>query len=284
MKTDFGFESRHLEVEGRGVMVDCYGETGPAVVLLHGIPGWRGTWSSVAMLLADRYRVFVPDLQGFGQSQDPSGDIHARGQAQMIVGLLNKLDLKRVNLVGFDFGGPVALHVYRRGPMRIVSLTLCNTNLLSDTPIPGPLKLAPVPVLGRLIFKVLMGYTGQSLLWLVAVRNKAAFPRKQFMEYLHWPRGVRWTQEIFYRSMRDLAGLYREVQETLTQLKVPCLVIWADRDPFFPVAVGERIAELAGAKLVVIEKCGHFVPEEYPLQFAELLGQVLGGEVQPLSV
>ena len=50
----------------------AYHETGPAdaasVVLLHGWPGDSHDYRAVVPLLANRYRVIVPDLRGFGAS------------------------------------------------------------------------------------------------------------------------------------------------------------------------------------------------------------------------
>ena len=133
-------QTHRLEVGGHDVSVDGYGSAGPAV-LLHGIPGWRGTWKSVAPFLAQEFQVYAPDLLGFGESDDPVGDFHAKGQAKMLLGLMNELNLAQAHLVGFDFGGPVALHLYKLAPQRIRSLTLSNTNLLVQRGINKPAVL-----------------------------------------------------------------------------------------------------------------------------------------------
>lgn len=45
------------------------GGEGPPVVFLHGIPGSALTWETVATWMQEQYRVIVPDLRGFGQSE-----------------------------------------------------------------------------------------------------------------------------------------------------------------------------------------------------------------------
>ena len=246
-------------------------------MLLHGIPGWRGTWSTVAAWLAPHCQVIAPDLLGFGDSDDPlSTDFHARAKAEMIARMLAMLEVPRVHLVGFDFGGPVALTVYRTQPERVLSLSLAATNAFTDTPIPGPLKLAPIPVLGPLLFHLLFGRLRLSLMWWGATGDRAAFPYRAYREGLRWPRGVSWTRRIFLASMQNLPGLYREVEDTLAQVRVPSLVLWGDRDPFFPVSVGRRTADaIPGARFEVFPGCGHFVPEERPREFAPHVLSVL---------
>ena len=50
------------------VEVDCAGDSGPAVLLVHGLGGSRRTWDCLVPLLTARARVFVPDLRGCGAS------------------------------------------------------------------------------------------------------------------------------------------------------------------------------------------------------------------------
>ncbi len=146
--------------------------------------------------------------------------------------------------------------------------------MFTDTRIPGPLRLASVPVLGPLVFRAAFGRAGLSLLWRFAVKDRAAFPYARYREMLRWPRGVAWTRRIFLASMQDLPARYRDVEDTVSRVSVPGVVLWGDADPFFPVAVGERTAAARRARLIVLEGCGHFVPEERPDAVAVELAKV----------
>lgn len=246
----------------------------PTVLLLHGIPGWRGTWHAAGAILAQSCNVIVPDLLGFGNSAEPAKGCHAEGQASALAALLDSLDLKSVHVAGFDYGGPVALCLLRRHPKRIETLTLLATNAFRDTPIPPPLKIAKVPMLGEAAFRVIMGKTGLSMMWFAAVRDKKAFPRDRYRQALEFPAGVRWTRQIFINSLRHLDALYRPIEESLSSITVPTTVIWGDADPFFPVSVGKRTtAAIPGARYLEFTQCGHFVPEEQPSQVASAISQ-----------
>lgn len=70
-------------------------------------------------------------------------------------------------------------------------------------------------------------------------------------------------------SLRQLAELYRPVEDALGAISVPTLVGWGDHDPFFPVEQGRRTAEaVPGAELRLYEGAGHFLPEERPEELA----------------
>lgn len=253
---------------------DRYGEAGPTVVLLHGIPGSRKTFAEVGERLGKTCRVLVPDLLGFGDSPDAPAHYHAEEHAEVVVRFLGKLGVEDVHLVGFDFGGPTAIRVAAKLGERVRSLTLAATNMFPDTPIPPPLRLAKVPVLGWLFFRLAFGKLGLAAMWLAAVADRAAFPFERYRIALRG-HGARTTRRIFLRSMRDLPGLYAEVERLGRSLGLPSLVLWGDRDPFFPTAVGERTAKALGAELHVLRGCGHFVPEERPAATADAIAELI---------
>lgn len=259
--------------------VDLWGDpTAPPFVLLHGIPGWRGTWSTVASRLATRAYVVAPDLAGFGESAGPPAPLHAADQAQLVVQLIRTLGLAPVHLVGFDFGGPTAVMVCRAAPELVASLTLAATNVLMDTRIPMPLQLVRLPGAGDLFARLLFGRFGLTILWFTAVARRQRFRLTEYRRMLRFAQGVTSTRRIFQASLRDLPGLYGPVHAALGGIRTRCTVLWGDRDPFFPTAVGERTAaRIRGAKFVQLNGCGHFLPNEDPEGFA----QTVLGALQP---
>jgi pimeloyl-ACP methyl ester carboxylesterase len=250
---------------GVSLVADLRGCTGPPVLLLHGIPGSRRSWRYVIERLGETCRVVAPDLLGFGDSSDPPGDFHAAGQADGLARLLDALGISRAHVVGFDFGGPVALMLYRLAPQRFLSLTLAATNVFTDTPIPAPLRLAAVPVLGDALFHALCSWPGTATLWLAAVRDKTALSWPEFVREIPSRRSRRSTRRIFLDSLRNLSTRYGMIEATLPNIACSCTVLWGDGDPFFPVSVGQRTAaQIPGARFRLLPYCGHFIPEERP--------------------
>lgn len=250
----------------------------PPVILLHGIPGWRGTWRPVAQLLATCAHIVAPDLAGFGESSAAPAKFHAADHARLIVALIRTLGLRRVHLVGFDFGGPTAVMVCAQAADLIATLTLAATNVLTDTGIPLPLQLVRPPVVGDVFARLLFGRTGLSMMWFAAVARRDRFSLADYRAILRFPQGITSTRRLFQASLRDLPGLYGPVHAALSGIPVPCTVVWGDRDPFFPTAVGERTAaHIPGARFVQLKGCGHFLPAEDPGGFARVVEELVSG-------
>jgi pimeloyl-ACP methyl ester carboxylesterase len=171
-----------------------------------------------------------------------------------------------VYLAGHDFGGPVALTLVRLFPeLNVKGLVLSATNVFTDTYVPPPLRMARIPLLGTIFFKVMVGNRiGARMLYMAAtVQNKEASWEK-FEQHLT-PSALDLTRRTFQRSLTDLESNYQAVEDLLGRLVTPTLVLWEADDPFFGTPIGERTHRaIHGAELKVYERTGHFVPEERP--------------------
>jgi pimeloyl-ACP methyl ester carboxylesterase len=253
------------------------GGTGAPILFLHGFPGSAFSWEAAALTLIEkypgRYRAIIPDLLGFGESDSAGNDLYMEGQAHAIAGLLKHLRISDLYLAAHDFGGPVALTLLRLHPeFKIRKLMISSTNLFTDTPIPFPLRSASVPVLGDMVYGAMAGTPfGFRMMYQFAAINKNAATWRDFSRHIT-PHGMSSTAKIFKHSLADLPGNYRPIEEFASQLKIPTLILWGDRDPFFPVSVAKRSeATIPNAALKVYTQTGHFVPEERATDVADEL-------------
>ena len=244
---------------------------GPAVVLLHGIPGGAVTWQSVADALMVDHDVVVPDLLGFGASDRPSGldELHVEAQAVALLALLHELELPSVVLVGHDFGAPTAVTVARLAPARVAGLGILSGNFFTDTPIPFPLSTITWPALGAFAEHLLAGGIAQRML----LRAAVGVPKVELDTGAHLgdARQRRAVRLLLAGSLRRLGTLYAPVEEHLGRLTVPRFVAWGDRDPLFPIVEGERAADALRVPLIRLTGAGHFLPQERPIDVIRLV-------------
>jgi pimeloyl-ACP methyl ester carboxylesterase len=266
--------SRFVEVEGIRVHFQEAGElTNPPLLLLHGFASSTLVWSRVFLKLADAgFHVIVPDLLGYGYTGKPrNGEYTIKGQAKMIVGLLDALRIDRAVIVGSSYGGAVAATCALDFPERVERLVLVapvNNNR------PLQFKLMRVfgsRVVGDVISPLLIGSRR-----LLRRRMKRVYDRHKWVldedrvQARHLPLRASSTQRAILRTVRlwDADRISRDAH----LIRQPTLLLWGDNDPEIPLADGERLhEEIAGSRFVIFNNCGHLPHEEYWESFAELV-------------
>ncbi len=248
---------------------------GPPVLLLHGIPGSAATWDSVAADLAADHDVIVVELLGFGASARPADidRLHAQGQSTALAEMLQQLDSGPVHVVGHDFGGPTAVALHARAPQAVASLGLLATNVFTDTPIPFPLSTATWPGIGPVARRVLFSGPSQAMMLRQGVGTSGvSLDRGAHLGDAAQQRAV---ATIFGESLERIAELYAPIQDELPRIGVPRFVAWGDKDPFFPLDQGQRVADALGVPLQLLSGAGHFLPQERPGEVAAMVRAVL---------
>jgi 3-oxoadipate enol-lactonase len=96
-------------MKAEGVNFEVVGESGPAVLLVHGLGGSLRQWHGVAALLSPVCRLVVPDLRGHGASDKPPSGYSIRGFADDLAAVCRAAGVDRVVAVGGSFAGPVVL-------------------------------------------------------------------------------------------------------------------------------------------------------------------------------
>lgn len=118
------FESQWVEVDGlpihARVQVDRAPADAPAVVLVHGL-GLSSTYLlPVAAELAADYRVYAPDLPGFGRSGKPRHILDVPELGDALAAWMATFGLERAALLGNSFGCQIIVECMARHPKRVM--------------------------------------------------------------------------------------------------------------------------------------------------------------------
>jgi pimeloyl-ACP methyl ester carboxylesterase len=244
--------------------------SGPPLVLVHDYLASRVAWDDVLPRLADRFRVIVPDLPGFGESEKPPPSRYRYdfvAFSESLIDLLAALGLGRVSLCGHAMGGSVALTMAASHAHVVEKLVLVNP--LVYPPRPDPLsRIAGVPVLGPLVFKQLYGRS----LFRLRFAGSAAARREHLFELFDVPA----AREAAYATMCAMLDT-RPLTASVPRVTAPTLVAWGRANRSSPVDQGRRLArELRAARFEVFD-CGPSPAEEVPAAFATAVTAFLAG-------
>jgi pimeloyl-ACP methyl ester carboxylesterase len=244
-----GIESRTVQVEGYRVHYLAQGPAGgPAVVLVHGLGGRAEDWRNLAPYLAKTgFRVYVPDLLGYGRSDKPADFSYSvRGEAAVVVGFMDALGLKQVELGGWSMGGWIVEIVAVEHPERVSRLMLFDTAGLYEKPDWNTDLFTPS--------------TAAQLDELEALLMPHPVPVPAFVAR----DVVRIAEKDGWVVKRAIAAMLTAQDVTdnlLPQLKMPVLIAWGDLDRITPLDEAEKMHRLIPqSQLDVFAGCGHLAP------------------------
>ena len=257
--------------------------TGDPVVFLHGGAGIGAEHIPVAVRLAERFRVIVPDRPGHGLSEefDYRGVDLRRANIEFVEALLDELGIQRAALVGNSFGGFMALCFALAHPERVSKLIILSFFPGHDRKLPMMLRLMVTPVLGRL-----MGST----LGRPSVKNTRRFFSQLIVAHVdRLPEELIELETIHSRMhARSIARLFRAgansrgfrpryvIGHELQNVSVPTSFLWGEHDAFKTVADGRAVSRLVpGSRFDVILDAGHMPSTDQPEGVADALEREL---------
>jgi pimeloyl-ACP methyl ester carboxylesterase len=251
---------------------------GPDVLLLHGLGGTRASLFETSATLSRHYRVHAPDLPGFGSSSKPAfGSYNARWFAEIMLGLMDQLGIRRAHIVGNSLGGRIAIEVGLLAPERVAALALL-------CPAVAWLKrgLHPVVRLLRPEFGMLPHGFRRSV---VASQFWAMFHDRDVIDPAIADLVVDEFQRIYqtagarYAFLSSARNIYLEAPfgrrgfyPRLAALQPPAMFVWGSHDSVVPAAFSRHVREwLPQARQVTVDACGHVPQVECPKHTNELL-------------
>ena len=226
--------------------------------------------------------MIVPDHIGCGLSDQP-GDVCFRAGDRIghLEDLLAELGVSRFSLVMHDWGGPLGTGLAVRRPADVERLVYFNTTLAEMALLPGMIRRAAAPVIGRLLTQDTM----QFLKLLTSFGVVQAMPEEVKRGYLRPYRsraGRRaiwgFVQDIPFSPSHPTAPLMDDMVARLPALAdTPVKIIWGMKDPcFHPGILRQVAARFPQAEVVRVPDASHLVLEDAPGRSIAAVREFLG--------
>ena len=224
----------------------------------------------------------------FGLSDKPSNEsaYTLRRHVELVTGLLEKLQLKGVTIVGQDWGGPISLRYAIDHQDNVRSMVSLNTMV----------RMRPIPLLFTLAFRN-GGFSS------FLIRNLEVFRKIPFRHDWPFRRPVEASVLEQYRmphphaasragiaafpkmipgnSRHPKADYIFKIDTFLQTWNVPVLVMFSDGDIAFKIAEGQRIADMVpNGRFQVIQNAGHYLREDAGEEIAQHMVTFLKDEAR----
>jgi pimeloyl-ACP methyl ester carboxylesterase len=253
------FESKSITV-GNAQIQYFVGGRGKPLVWLHGSEGNLG-WLRLHDELARRFTVYVPTHPGFAGSERPSWLESFLDLSRFYLWILQELAIDRAILAGHFIGGWLAAEIAVMSPQAVERLLLVDAagvrpheGEITDIFLQGSegsRRLSFFDINQVPDYELLFGRKSGAEEREAQLINREAATRYCWKPYMHDP---------------SLPPLLMRLRAT------PTLLMWGREDRIVPVAAAEVYRQsIAGARLELLERCGHFPHLEKPAEFMRLV-------------
>jgi pimeloyl-ACP methyl ester carboxylesterase len=264
-----------IEVGDVALEVAAHGpEDGTPVLLLHGFPDSGRVWRHQVPALSDAgFRVVVPDLRGYGDSDKPTS-VEAYKASRLIgdiVGVLDHLGLGRAHVVGHDWGASLAWGLTLFVPDRVDHLAVLSVGH------PTSFRSAGLEQKMRSFYMLLFLFEGVAERWLSAddwanFRRWAGHPDADAVIADLEKNGSLIPALNYYRA-NTTAKSWVERPPKYPPVEVPTMGIWSSDDGALTEAQMTGSAEhVAGEwRYERVDGTGHWLQLEAPETVNRLL-------------
>ncbi len=252
---------------------------GKLAILLHGFPEYWYSWRHQIPYLGKKFHVVAPDLRGYNTSDKPekikSYFIEELGKD--VIGLIKYFGADKATIISHDWGGVIAWDLAAYYPEFVDKLVVMN---------------APHP---RAFIREIVKNPRQLLSsWYVFMMQIPRFPEwyikrndyrqienvfsdwvfredtftsediRKFKEAISQPGSLSAAINYYRAMLRNSKG-YKRIKE-FPDIKVPTLLIWAERDRALTNDLTYNLKPYFSASLDIkyLPNCSHWVQQEQP--------------------
>lgn len=209
--------------------------TSEPILFLHGWGVGIEPYQEVINSLCGSYQVIAPYLPGFGKSSGSDLNWNYDNYANFIISFLNKLNIKKVHLIGHSLGGGIGVTLAASMPNIIKSLILVDSTGI-------PVEHLPFILVPRAIEMI-----GQA-------------PQIKFPQIIQVFQGFFYN--FLFRTQHTIQMLVLSVEKDLKTLlpkiESPCLLIWGKNDLTTPLTAGEQFCQsIKDSQMIVVDGVYH---------------------------
>ena len=246
MTTTKNYTDEYVDIGGGRTHIKR-GGSGSPILYLHGETG-NQQWNAYIDALAQNHTVYVPSHPGYDESDRLPWVNSITDVVRFYIGLMKKLDLNDVALVGHSMGGWIAAELSSTENPRIKSQALLS---------PAGIR----PREGDITEILMAGLNEYVDKWWVDADKAPKIDDLSDEE-----KNVLWTNREMDSRLLWKPYMHNPVLPMYLEMaSVPTLILFGAQDGIIPVNSGEIYQEaIPGSKLQTIDRAGHSPQDEQP--------------------
>ena len=272
LQEEYPFEPNwFLQKDGLNLhYIDDGPQNGYPTFFLHGNPTWSFFYRKLILSLKTNLRCIAPDHLGCGLSDKPQTEKFSYNlltHSENFKALIDKLAIKKFNLVVHDWGGAIGLTALKDDFHKINKLVLLNTAAFPSKQVPKRIKFCRLPWIGEFFVRALNGFAKPATK-MATEKGLSPLIKSGFLyPYKNWNERVavwNFVKDIPLESNHPTLPLLKETSNSLGKLsKVPVIACWGMQDFCFHSGfLREWETRLPQMKTYEFNSAGHYLLED----------------------
>lgn len=249
------------------------------ILFLNGLSQSTVAWLLMLPAFTNDYQIILCDFIFQGQSDTKASERSFDQHAADVNGLLDSLNIKKIDIAGISYGSLVAQHIALNYPEKVNNLILLSS-FAHKTSYFEAISLAWQRALDT------GGYSLMLDVMLPTVLSEAYFEHPLIpINILKNSRQTTNTDAGALNKLMDATYKRGDYREKLKEIKIPTIVIHGEKDALLPVHMGKAVGDsIPGSKFIVISGAGHTLNLEAVPQTVQLIMEFIQGPVKPLTI
>lgn len=240
-----GIRSHYVQLGPYRIHYLVAGEGRP-LVLVNGLGGTSENWGRMIQEFSSKgFKVYAPDMLGFGRSDKPDVDYSMSLQADTLKQFLASQHLNQPDLIGWSMGGWIVMKYASANPHNVRRVVLLDSaGLIYEA------KNA----------QALRPKTVEQLAHMMDILNPDPKPIPAFVarDILRVMAQGDW---IIDRTLKSMFTGKDVMDGHLNELTMPVLIVWGKQDLIIPFSLAQKLhSQIPQSTLFVVDQCGHLAP------------------------
>lgn len=229
------------------------------IIILHGW-GLKGSIykNLINLFKQEGFKVFAPDLPGFGSEPLCSSSMNLDGYVEFLDGFIKKNKISKSILIGHSFGGRIAIKYVYKYPQGVSRLILTGVPAIRNKSFTKKIAF---------VFAVI----GGKLLKGVPTKIREVLRKSLYRVIGEWDY---YKAGRLRQVFKNIIG--EDLIQYLKEIKIPVLLVWGEKDSIVPASDICKIKKyLLKAKFIIVPNIGHKLPYENPDVFLDAIESFL---------
>ncbi|WP_428327078.1 alpha/beta fold hydrolase [Nitrosopumilus sp.] len=251
---------KFLQIDGHKIRYLESGNSEKTLVLIHGLGASAERWEQVMPIFAEKFRVVIPDLIGFGYSDKPLADYTIDFFSDFLGKFMQTANIESPYLIGSSLGGQISAEYTASHQNDVDKLILVSPSgvMKQSTPALDAYIMAalyPNEQNAKNAFELMEG-SGESVDQRIV---------SSFIERMQLPNAkLAFMSTIL--GLKNAEVITKKLPSILTQT----MLIWGTDDPVIPIHhADDFVSSLKDCRFVRMDGCGHTPYVQDPRAFSE---------------